>query len=76
MLNPFLQAVLHVCFVCQLCARPAANEAVWETIDGAGKTTVLRHLLQNAEGLKIGCVVNDVVMLHGLPRFYFTLQDC
>ena len=29
----------------------------------AGKTTVLRHLLQNAEGLKIGCVVNDVVTL-------------
>ena len=26
----------------------------------AGKTTVLRHLLQNSSHLKIGCVVNDV----------------
>jgi G3E family GTPase len=25
-----------------------------------GKTTVLRHLLQNSSHLKIGCVVNDV----------------
>ena len=26
----------------------------------AGKTTVLRHLLQNSSHLRIGCVVNDV----------------
>ena len=28
---------------------------------GSGKTTVLRHLLENPEGLKIAVVVNDVV---------------
>merc|ERR1719271_547547 len=27
---------------------------------GAGKTTLVRHILQNREGLKVGVVVNDV----------------
>merc|ERR1740138_1043770 len=27
---------------------------------GAGKTTMVRHILQNREGLKVGVVVNDV----------------
>lgn len=26
----------------------------------AGKTTLLRHLLQNTAGLKVGCIINDV----------------
>ena len=26
----------------------------------AGKTTLLRHLLENAAGMKFGCVINDV----------------
>ena len=30
----------------------------------AGKTTLLRHLLQNAEGLKIGCIINDVAAVN------------
>ena len=25
-----------------------------------GKTTLLRHLLQNTAGLKVGCIINDV----------------
>lgn len=29
-----------------------------------GKTTVLRHLLQNSQGLKIGCIVNDVASVN------------
>ncbi len=30
----------------------------------AGKTTVLRHLLQNAAGMKFGCVINDVASVN------------
>ena len=30
----------------------------------AGKTTLLRHLLQNSEGLKIGCIINDVASVN------------
>ncbi len=30
----------------------------------AGKTTVLRHLLENKAKLRIGCVVNDVATIN------------
>lgn len=30
----------------------------------AGKTTVLRHLLQNKTNLRIGCIVNDVASIN------------
>ena len=30
----------------------------------AGKTTVLRHLLQNTADLRIGCIVNDVASIN------------
>jgi G3E family GTPase len=30
----------------------------------AGKTTVLRHLLQNTTDLRIGCIVNDVASIN------------
>jgi len=30
----------------------------------AGKTTVLRHLLENAAGMKFGCVINDVASVN------------
>ena len=32
---------------------------------GAGKTTVLRHLLENTADLRIGCIVNDVATING-----------
>ena len=35
-----------------------------QTFRYAGKTTVLRHLLQNAAGLKFGCVINDVASVN------------
>jgi G3E family GTPase len=31
---------------------------------GAGKTTVLRHILMNKEGLKVGIIVNDVAEIN------------
>ena len=31
---------------------------------GAGKTTMLKHILENKAGLKIGCVVNDVASVN------------
>eukprot|EP01052_Picozoa_sp_SAG31_P020520 SAG31_NODE_1547_length_7925_cov_3.563251_3_plen_184_part_00 len=31
---------------------------------GAGKTTVLRHILTNKEGLKVGVIVNDVAEIN------------
>eukprot|EP00894_Picocystis_sp_ML_P002213 jgi/Pico_ML_1/52730/g3396.t1 len=31
---------------------------------GAGKTTTLRHWIQNQRGLKLGCVVNDVASVN------------
>lgn len=31
---------------------------------GAGKTTMLRHWIQNQRGLKLGCVVNDVASIN------------
>ena len=37
---------------------PTLLDSLWSS--PAGKTTLLRYLLQNAEGLKIGCIINDV----------------
>lgn len=31
---------------------------------GAGKTTMLKHILENKAGLKVGCVVNDVASVN------------
>eukprot|EP00946_MAST-07B_sp_MAST-7B-sp1_P001561 g1561.t1 len=31
---------------------------------GVGKTTLLRHMLENKEDLKIGCLVNDVASIN------------
>lgn len=32
--------------------------------DAVGKTTVLRHLLENTADLRIGCIVNDVATIN------------
>ena len=31
---------------------------------GVGKTTLLRHMLENKDNLKIGCLVNDVASIN------------
>ena len=54
---------------CRPCApREAATAATGVTVLsgflGTGKTTLLRNLLQNSDGLRLGVIVNDVAALN------------
>eukprot|EP00945_MAST-04E_sp_MAST-4E-sp1_P008144 g8144.t1 len=44
--------------------RPPTPVTLLSGFLGAGKTTMLKHILENKAGLKIGCVVNDVASVN------------